>query len=159
VTRHPECFAILDAKYKKDGREFTAQRQRMSELPDGCDLVANPIGAPGFHIQGVYGFPGFPSMVHPMFETIAPDVFGDAEPEEWDAIECTLPVAEGDIAMAVEQFANDHPDGHLGIYPSTEKFGAEVTLRLRFPPGRDDLAEAFKSATADMAQRLGVSPL
>jgi len=61
--------------------------------------------------------------------------------------------------MAVEQFANEHPDGHLGIYPSTEKFGAEVTLRLRYPPGRSDLAEAFSEATAKMAERLGVTPI
>lgn len=159
IVKHEECFAILSKRYENSERPFTEQRQRMADLPEGCDLVANPIGAPGFHIEGVYGFPGFPSMVQPMFETISPDVFGDVKAEEWLAIEYTLAVAEGDIAMDVEAFDKAHSDGHVGIYPSTEKFGREVTLRLRYPPGRQDLRDAFSTHVMEMAHRLGVKPL
>ncbi len=159
VVKHEECFAILAKRYESDERPFTAQRQRMADLPQGCDLVANPIGAPGFHIDGVYGFPGFPSMVQPMFETISRDVFGDVKAEEWLSVEYTLAVAEGDVAMDVEAFDKAHSDGHVGIYPSTEKFGREVTLRLRYPPGRDDLRDAFSAQVMKIADRLGVKPL
>jgi hypothetical protein len=38
----------------------------MAQLPRGCVLLANPIGAPGFAIGGVYAFPGFPTMLQPM---------------------------------------------------------------------------------------------
>lgn len=157
LTRHPECFEILSARYDKDERPFTAQRQRMADLPEGCDLVANPIGAPGFHIQGVYGFPGFPSMVHPMFETICADVFPNTEATSWLSVEHTLPVAEGDIAMDVEAFDKAHTGGHVGIYPSTEKFGKEVTLRLRYPPDREDLAAAFSTMVQELATGLNVT--
>jgi len=94
-----------------------------------------------------------------MFETVSPDIFGDVKAEDWLAVEYTLAVAEGDIAMDVETFDKEHPDGHVGIYPSTEKFGREVTLRLRYPPGREDLSEAFTSHVMSMAARLGVKPI
>ncbi len=63
LTRHHDCFEILAAKY---GEQFTAGRQRMAMLPEGCELIANPIGAPGFFLAGVYAFPGFPNMLRPM---------------------------------------------------------------------------------------------
>jgi len=57
-VEHEECRSILAEKY---GDRFTPQRQRMAELPEGAVLIDNSLGAPGFHCQGVYGFPGFPN--------------------------------------------------------------------------------------------------
>lgn len=159
LTKHPECFAILQARYDSDDRPFTPQRQRMADLPEHCDLIANPVGAPGFHIDGIYGLPGFPSMVQPMFETIATSIYGDAPAEEWLSVEYTLAVAEGDIAMDIESFDESQTGGHVGIYPSTEKFGREVTVRLRYPPQREDLAKLFTEHIQATAQRLNVPAL
>lgn len=52
LTRHAECFDILSESFKRREIEFTPQRQRMADLPEGCNLIANPVGAPGFSIDG-----------------------------------------------------------------------------------------------------------
>lgn len=60
LTRHAECFEILTESFQRRDIEFTPQRQRMADLPDGCSLIENSVGAPGFAIDGIYAFPGFP---------------------------------------------------------------------------------------------------
>jgi len=154
LTRHEECYAILAAHY---GDRFTDQRKRMTELPDNCKLIANPLGAPGFCIDDVYGFPGFPNMMRPMFESLADELFGDVPLPDWQMLEFALEVAEGDIAMAVEQFDHENTGVHVGIYPSTEKFRREVTVRLRYPKDLNASAEAFRIFMQQLATEHGVA--
>ena len=49
---NPEARALLEAHYKKTGRELNESRLRMAHTPEGATLIANPIStAPGFHIE------------------------------------------------------------------------------------------------------------
>ncbi len=61
------------------GEEAYPHRIRMAELPEGAQLLDNPVNnVPGFSIAGRFFFvPGFPQMAHPMvlqaLETLLPD--------------------------------------------------------------------------------------
>ncbi|WP_457592491.1 competence/damage-inducible protein A [Hydrogenimonas sp.] len=50
------------------GEEAYPHRIHMAELPEGADLLDNPVNnVPGFSLQGRFFFvPGFPKMAHPM---------------------------------------------------------------------------------------------
>jgi len=123
---HEECYQILEKRY---GKHFSGQRKRMAWLPEGCDLIPNDIGAPGFFLEGIYAFPGFPEMLKPMFEWVMERFFpaqGDVEVFEW-----TVPVSEGTVGPVVERFSIEHPEVSVGIYPHLIPDGQQVTVRLR----------------------------
>jgi molybdopterin-biosynthesis enzyme MoeA-like protein len=147
LVKHEECFRILQSRY---GRRFNQERRRMAWLPEDCGLIANPYGAPGFHMQGIFAFPGFPDMLHVM----APEALDGVLPERsealWTIREHVLPVAEGDIAEAVEEFLRNHPGARLGMYPDATRMRREVTLRLRFLPGQEETAAAFDALVEEL---------
>ncbi|SHF93450.1 Predicted nucleotide-utilizing enzyme [Desulfacinum infernum DSM 9756] len=130
---HEECDAILSRRYKE---RYTEQRRRMAWLPRGASLIPNATGAPGFQVESVYAFPGFPSMLKPMAAAVLDDLWGPADGPQLDAAEITLPVPEGDVAEPVEDFARRHPRVRVGIYPRIAPGGPEVSIRFRF--GKDD---------------------
>ena len=140
LVKHKDCFSILEQKY---GERLTSQRQRMAWLPQGCELIPNPIGAPGFFIENIYAFPGFPNMLKPM----ATQIFDELLPPVPDPIivvrECILPIAEGEIAAEVEDFSLKHPEILLGIYPDSKKEIPQVMLRLRCRSSETDSIQAF----------------
>mgnify|MGYP002713149253 CR=1 FL=1 len=142
LTEHAECRAILTARY---GDQFTPQRQRMAELPEGAQLIDNPLGAPGFHCRGVYGFPGFPNMLQPMATTVLDELLtGTVAPARYTR-EYVLACGEGAIATPLEHFSLEHPEVSVGIYPSAAKLRREVLVRLRYPEGADAIADAFEA--------------
>lgn len=125
---HEECFARLSRRY---GDRFTPQRQRMAWLPQGARLIDNPIGAPGFFIDPVYAFPGFPEMLRPMAKETLRRLLGSRRETETRVMERTLKVSEGDIAEEVERFVAEHPGVEIGLYPKITPRGPEVTVRCR----------------------------
>ncbi len=65
LTLHEEAkHRILD----RFGEEAYPHRIHMAELPEGAELLDNPVNnVPGFSLQNRYFFtPGFPQMAHPM---------------------------------------------------------------------------------------------
>ncbi len=148
---HGECDRILRDHY---GADYTAQRRRMAELPAGCALIDNPLGAPGFHVQGVYGFPGFPSMLQPMAEGVLAGLLPGNEDERRQVREYTLRAMEGEIAMPLERFAHQHPEIEIGIYPSTRRPRREVKLRLRYPDSARAVAREFDALIARLREAL-----
>lgn len=143
LVRHEDCFTRLAKRY---GERFTAQRQRMAWLPQGAQLIDNPIGAPGFSVDPVYAFPGFPEMLHPMAEETLERLLGSRGKIERRVLERTLKVSEGDIAEAVERFLADHPGVEIGLYPKITPEGPEVTVRCRAMGSEEKVwmeAEAF----------------
>lgn len=137
LVRHAECDTILAARYAvaADGLGYTEERQRMALLPDGAALIANPIGAPGLAMvdAGIYAFPGFPSMLHPMatdvLDALMPPLDAAAVPV---LLEAVLPLTEAALALRAEAFAAAWgAAAQLGIYPSNAQYGKSVKLRLR----------------------------
>ena len=140
LKRHDRCHQILTDRY---GDGYTPQRQRMALLPEGSKLIANPIGAPGFAVEDVYAFPGFPQMLQPMMLEVLGGPHLAAHQPAWTVKDYRLPCAEGEIAMEVETFAADHPHAKIGIYPSSEHFAKEVLLRIRCGPEHTETLEQF----------------
>ncbi|WP_456402785.1 competence/damage-inducible protein A [Hydrogenimonas sp.] len=64
------------------GEEAYPHRIHMAELPEGADLLDNPVNnVPGFSLQGRFFFvPGFPKMAHPMVRQALDALLPDARP-------------------------------------------------------------------------------
>src|SRR6266542_6790071 len=63
----PRALAILHEWLKATGAEMSEARMRMTRIPQGADLVLNPVsGAPGFWIVNVIVLAGFPSFMQVM---------------------------------------------------------------------------------------------
>jgi molybdopterin-biosynthesis enzyme MoeA-like protein len=151
LQKHEQCYDLLSVKY---GDRFNSQRQRMAWLPPGSELIANPIGAPGFVVEGIYAFPGFPAMLQPMLSAVLSDMLTANPKQGWLNREFVLPVAEGEIARQVEDFANQHPQARIGIYPSARRIGQEVMLRIRYAPERPELGETFERFVQELQKAL-----
>ena len=161
LVRHDECFETLDAAFARrraagqKNNDFTPQRQRMAHLPEGCTLIDNPLGAPGFRVAGVYAFPGFPSMLQPMATAVLDELeaggqlikLGELQTEEAE-----LPVSEGVVADLVEVWAAEHPQLKVGIYPSNAEFGKKCKLVLRYREGEAAADEATAAWRALLGQ-------
>ncbi len=135
LERHAACDAILAQRYAAapDGLGYTVERQRMALLPRGAALIPNATGAPGLALHGVFAFPGFPSMLHPMATVVLEGIMPAPEAAaERVTLEAALPLTEAALAMRAEAFAAAWGAGAaLGIYPSDAQFGKLVKLRLR----------------------------
>jgi molybdopterin-biosynthesis enzyme MoeA-like protein len=153
LTRHPLCHRILAKKY---GEQYTAGRQRMAMLPEGCELIANPIGAPGFSMGGIYAFPGFPNMLEPMAQGVLTTLLPAVPGGRWVVREYTLPLHEGQIAYDIENFVNHHGSVRIGIYPSAVRYRQELTVRLRCPPDHQDALRDFEELITSIGDKYGV---
>ncbi len=145
LIRHEACFAILAAKY---GQQFTSGRQRMALLPEGCELIANPLGAPGFFIGGVYAFPGFPTMLQPMATQVLDELMPKAAEHAWLVRDYQVPLSEGLIAWDVEAFVKSHGNARIGLYPHSRGSRHEVSVRLRYHPQHPEVVTAFEQLLA-----------
>ncbi|ABK44318.1 molybdopterin binding domain [Magnetococcus marinus MC-1] len=64
LTRHPEAARMI---YDQFGLSAEPNRILMADLPDGAQLIPNPLSQiPGFQVEQHFFLPGFPQMAHPM---------------------------------------------------------------------------------------------
>lgn len=113
IGPHPQAMAILDAHYKPG--EFTEARQRMARIPDGAELIDNPVSkAPGFHIGNVFVLAGVPMILQAMLESLRHRVTGGAK---MLSTSVGGAVAEGHVAGALGELQVQFPDVSLGSYP------------------------------------------
>ena len=150
LTRHPECWEILVARY--EGREMNESRSNMAMLPEGCSLIANPHGAPGFEMGGIFAFPGFPNMLQAMLPSLSHRFGPQTRELQMSEHQVRLKTREGDISDAVRQFSELHPDCKLGIYAHSGKSWGEVSLRFRYPGSRDELRLEFRQFVENLGK-------
>ncbi len=130
-----DARAILEERYAASGVELTPARLRMARIPDGAELIANPVtGAPGFQIGNVFVLAGVPKIARGMLEDIAGRLTGGAVTRS--ASIRLEGVREGDIAEILGQAAKDFPTVSIGSYPWFEELaggglsrGVAVVLR------------------------------
>jgi molybdenum cofactor synthesis domain-containing protein len=146
LHEHPEIIALLKARV---GMDLNAARRRMARVPQGGDLVKNPVsGPPGFTIGNVFVLAGVPSIMRGMLEDVGPRLRGGAV-----TVSRTVRVegsGEGVIAAPLEAVAKAHPDMSLGSYPffGDGKFGSNLVLRGRDP---DELSTVVDELIAALA--------
>jgi molybdenum cofactor synthesis domain-containing protein len=123
--------------------ELTPARLRMARIPEGAELVDNPISrAPGFMIENVIVMAGVPRIMQVMLDAVMPRL-RKGRPLLSRSVRVDVP--EGDVAPALAALQESHPDVQIGSYPFFEKrrLGTYVVLR-----GAD--AEALGAALKDL---------
>jgi len=132
-----DARAILAEHYAKSGTELNSARLRMARIPDGAELIENPVSAaPGFKLENVHVMAGVPSVFQAMVQSVLPTLTGGAP-----LISKTLRVdrGEGDIAGPLGGLAEKFPLLSMGSYPFQKdgKYGAHVVIRGNDPDAVD----------------------
>ena len=122
--------------------DLNAARLRMARIPDGADLIANPVSkAPGFRLGNVFVMAGVPQIMAAMLDEIRPTLTGNA-PVLSETIEAGA-IPEGNFAGGLTEIAAAHGDVSIGSYPSMTPEGFRNRIVVR---GRD--ADAVAAARA-----------
>jgi molybdenum cofactor synthesis domain-containing protein len=152
IDVRPDARAILEAHYGLG--ELNAARLRMARIPDGAELIRNPVSqAPGFRIGNVHVMAGVPVIFAAMLEEIRPTLKGGAPLLSW-SLRAAVP--EGDVAEGLRALAEAMPEVGFGSYPFF-RGGLGVTLVAR-GPDRAALAAAAEGLR-DLLTRAGATDI
>jgi len=144
----PRAVAILAERYGT--ADLTQARMRMARIPDGAELIANPVSkAPGFSIGNVHVMAGVPAIMQAMLDALA-----ERLPTGRKMLSRSVPagMGEGRIATPLGEVQKRFPDVAIGSYPGFDPAtGFTTTLVLR---SRDEtrLAEAEAAVVAMLAE-------
>ncbi|MEM9900416.1 MAG: molybdopterin-binding protein [Pseudomonadota bacterium] len=140
----------LQAHYDAQGIELNAARLRMARVPQGADLIDNPISAaPGFRMGNVHVMAGVPSVFQAMVASVLPTLTG-GPPMLSQSLD--VPRGEGDIAAPLAELALRYAELSVGCYPTYRNgaYGATVVIRGTDPSRLDaamaELAGLFPEA-------------
>ena len=142
-----DARAILEDHYQAQGIEINEARMRMARIPDGAELIENPVSAaPGFTLGNVHVLAGVPAVFRAMVAGLLPTLTG-GDPLLSETLRICLP--EGEIAGPLGVVAASWPDLSMGSYPFilNGAYGANVVIR-----GTDPAAVA--AALADLRAAL-----
>jgi molybdenum cofactor synthesis domain-containing protein len=130
IGEDPRAIALMMERYKPE--DLTEARRRMARIPEGADLVANPISkAPGFRIGNVIVMAGVPSVMQAMLDDAARGLETGqkvlAETIEADNI------PEGLYGGPLAKIAAAHAGVSIGSYPAfvEGKFRNQIVIRSR----------------------------
>jgi len=125
LVEQPEVAARLRERFE-GAPEYAA---RWAQLPDGSrPMEIERGGAPGFVLGNVYVFPGLPSEMKPMFDTIAAELEGGSPIGSWRR---TYRTTESRIVAVLEAAGEEHPGVRVGSYPSFSAEGSSVEIVLK----------------------------
>jgi molybdenum cofactor synthesis domain-containing protein len=124
----PRAKAVMLERYKPE--DLNEARLRMARIPQGADLVDNPISrAPGFKLGNVIVMAGVPSIMQAMLDSVAPTLKTGAR-MVIETIEAGgLP--EGIYAGGLGEVAKAHPGVTIGSYPSFSAAGFKNSIVVR----------------------------
>ncbi|HZT21215.1 MAG TPA: competence/damage-inducible protein A, partial [Dongiaceae bacterium] len=130
-------------------------RLRMAHVPEGAELVPNPVSAaPGFRIGNVFVLAGVPAVMRAMFDGLKGTLVGGA-PLRSRTIGAYL--GEGVIAAGLGALQQRYPALEIGSYPFFRqgRYGASFVLR-----GTEaDLIEAAAGELRQLIRDLGAEPI
>jgi molybdenum cofactor synthesis domain-containing protein len=152
ISEDPRALALLLERIPR--QDLNEARRRMARIPDGAELVANPISkAPGFWIGNVIVMAGVPAIMQAMLDDVAPKLARGVKilSEILDAH--GLP--EGAYAGALAELAKTLPDVSIGSYPklSEGRFMNQIVLRARDAEVLAAAAEKTQSMLGEIAER------
>ncbi len=128
IGEDPRALAVMMERYQPG--DLTPARRRMARIPDGADLVDNPISkAPGFRLVDVIVMAGVPSVMQVMLDSAAKGL-ETGEKIIAETIEAGG-VPEGRYGTALGEVATAHPDVTIGSYPAflDGKFRNQIVVR------------------------------
>jgi molybdenum cofactor synthesis domain-containing protein len=155
----PDALALLEAHYAARNTEINDGRRRMARIPDGAELILNPVSAaPGFRIDNVFVMAGVPAVMRGMLQDIGHRIEGGERVHASTVRGKGL--KEGDIAAALGEIAKAAPDVNIGSYPFMKpgwrgtEFGVNLVARGRDP----DQVAVVVAALAELVTRQGAKP-
>jgi molybdopterin-biosynthesis enzyme MoeA-like protein len=141
LVRESRARALLGERV---GDAAYPHRILMADLPQGCDLIPNPVNRiPGFSLRGHWFLPGFPEMAWPMAEWVLDQHFGTAPPVQEAALE-VVGVPESRLVQPMRDFGVAFPDFKMFSLPH---IGEDPHILLGFR-GRADLTPAMDALRA-----------
>ncbi|MDI7775030.1 molybdopterin-binding protein [Asticcacaulis sp. EMRT-3] len=160
ISEHPQALDILQARALKMGWELNANSRRMARIPQGADLIKNPVSAaPGFQLGNVFVMAGVPKIMESMLQDVAPRLRTGRQ-----AVSRTLKliyIGESWAADALRETARRYPELSLGSYPfgmSTDgEFGTQLVIRGldadQVDQARTELLTALEPVVAEAQAR------
>ena len=112
-----------------DRANLNEARLRMAHIPEGGELIDNPISqAPGFRIGNVYVMAGIPRIMQAMFDGVRHSLKGG---KKMLSQGIDLYTGEGNIAAGLTEIQNARLDVEIGSYPFSRKgtFGTVIVAR------------------------------
>ncbi len=148
LKRHPEAARLIEDRF---GAAAYPSRILMADLPEGAELIPNPINQiPGFRLKHHWFFPGFPEMAWPMAEWVLDRNFEHC-PQLREAAVLVRGVAESQLIPLMRQLSSRYPELKHFSLPHR---GEDPHIRLGFR-GRSGL----ESALADLKQALAAEDI
>ncbi|MEX2516647.1 MAG: molybdopterin-binding protein [Gammaproteobacteria bacterium] len=142
VIRHPEADRTLRDYY---GAKANAARMKMADVPDGAELIANPLSmAPGYRIENVFVLAGVPAIMQAMMDAIIPQL-RQGTPILSRTLRTDL--REGELAAGLNEIQNRYADISIGSYPffTHDKLGVNLVLRGIDTEQLDNAANAVEA--------------
>jgi molybdenum cofactor synthesis domain-containing protein len=130
--------------------ELTEARLRMARIPEGAELIANPVSkAPGFNIGNVFVMAGVPSIMHAMMDDVVPRLKAGRIVH---SLSIEAGMGEGAVAKQLSALQDEFPDISIGSYPYQRdgKFQTSLVLRSRDADRIAEAAEQLKTILADI---------
>jgi molybdenum cofactor synthesis domain-containing protein len=143
-----DARALLAAHYERTGMELNSARLRMARIPDGADLIDNPVSAaPGFTLGNVHVMAGVPAIFQAMLASVLSRIASGA-PLLSQMIDVGR--GEGEIATPLGELARKFPDLSFGSYPYLRNgaHGTQIVVR-----GSD--AGQLDAAMVELSRLLG----
>jgi len=151
IGHDPRAVALMRERFPT--ADLNEARMRMARIPQGADLVANPVSkAPGFWIGNVIVMAGVPSIMQSMLDEVAPKLATGARMlSETVRADCR----EGDIGTELGEIAKAHAEVLIGSYPFVDEVrgpNTNIVVRARDPAR----LEAAKAAVEAMLTQVRV---
>jgi len=141
--------AMMLERYRPD--DLNEARLRMARIPEGADLVENPISkAPGFKLGNVIVMAGGPAIMQAMLDAVAPTLATGARVIVETLNAENLP--EGLYAGGLGAIAAAHPAVSIGSYPSFTGAGFrnQIVVRGKAPDAVREAAAAIRALIAGL---------
>ena len=148
LGENPEAVKMLSARYGQEA--LTEARRRMARIPEGGELIANPVtGAPGFTIGNVHVLAGIPKIMKAMLVDLAPRL---ASGRKLHLRTIPVPAGEGAYADQLAEIQLSFPNVAIGSYPkiAADRFLGEIVLRSRDVTRLEEAVRAVESMLADL---------
>ncbi|MGO1120986.1 competence/damage-inducible protein A [Rhodovibrionaceae bacterium A322] len=149
VVVHPKAKEILENYY---GDRINEARLRMARVPEGADLVENPVSmAPGIQLDNVFILAGVPRIMQGQFESLATGLRGGL-PRLARNVPAEL--AESEVAPALEALEARNDGVDIGSYPYMRDGRIGTSLVLRGTDGEQ--LDRVAAELVDILATLGV---
>lgn len=129
VRIDPTARELLARNYANPEVDLNEARLRMARIPDGAELILNPINhAPGYRVDNLFVMAGVPRVMQAMFDGIR---HGLRRGPVMLSHSITIYKPEGLIAGPLAALQARHPQTEIGSYPFTRdtRLGAAIVIR------------------------------